>query len=699
MTGSFKFVIANYIQLEDDPLGWPDAEIVIKRNEEYGGIFITYIPELTFIGDGFRYLYQQIKNVGYCFSCPIDITYECTGSVEKVFSGFINAANVEIDLEKCSIKANLEPDNVYAAFLKASNNNYQIQGLPITFPNGETLSQSYETIRYHDVKTGVIDSDGFNDVLAFKAITGLDYLAQASTQKELTVVSDFFSTQVPLTEKWEIVFSGAALKSGDTISVTYKNYFGITHSGVVNYGVSEAATIVAIGNSVIQNVTTTAATPSYGYERLFDQTAFVNNDFDLPNRTIILESWLPIEILDVEITGTGPFATVTFERTQAYQSGGKDLFLTAQVQETLYAQIWGTFTAINSPLSFRDLFSELDKVYCLGMQLQGQPSAYVLRIEPLTYFFSQNSQIRLEGVMNIKRRFESERSYNSAILDSGKNFGIASGTSGGNSGFTVTAGSATISGGSTTGLEEGKYYYSGNSKEVFRIKTIINSTDFEVWDLAQISTSGTTIFELTYSKNDIGPCLVNEPDTVYAQTTCVGDVLDLQNAFITDIEKHGDQTADSVFPIERNYSAGSDPKLFCFLQCDDGNNQTKLYKYMVKENSNVPVDRWAFNGHLTNAHKVMNNYTRLKRDFYSNAKKGTQFEGELMTYTNDAAVKPDTLYEFEHFLTFNQIQTLMNSPADSIEVDFENNGTYQKGYIYEVRMNINTKKTTFILYQ
>lgn len=700
MNGTFKFVLAKFFELTDEPIGWADSEIVIKRNDEYGGIFLTYIPELTFIGDGFGYLYQEIINLGYCYSCPIEITYECNGSVQKVFNGFINAANVDIDIEACKIKANLEPDDIYAAFLKSSNNNYQVQDLPITFPNGETLTPSYETIRYHNIETGTINADGFTDVLAFQAVKGLDYLARASTQNQLGVVSDFFTTQKPLTEQWEIVFTGAALKSGDTIGVTYKNYFGIIGTGAVNYAISEAATILAIGNSIIQNVTSIpGTTPNYGYERYFDQTAFVNNDFDFGARTILLESWLPIEIISVEITGTGPFATASFQKTRSFQVGGKDLFLAAQVQETLYAYIWGTYTKVSSPLSFRDLFSELDKVFCLGMQLQGLPGSYVLRIEPLSYFFSLASEIRLEGVMNVKRRFEPEKSFNSATLDSGANFGIASGMSGGNSGFTVTSGSANITGGATSGLEVNKYYFSGTTKEVFRIKTITNSTDFEVWEVAQISVATTTIFELTYAKNDIGPCLVNEPDTVYSQDTCVGDVLDLSNEFVTDIEKQGDQTADSVFPIQRNFSAGSDPKLFCFLQCDDGNNQTKLYKYMVRENSNVPKDRWAFNGNLTNAHKVMNNYPRLKRNFYSNTKKGTQFEGQLMTYTNDAAVKPEALYDFEHSLTFNQIQTIMENPAASIEVDFENNGTYEKAYIYEIRMKINTKKTTFTLYR
>lgn len=698
MAGRFRYVFDDFYELSDEPLGWEDVEIVIKRNEDdYGGLFLTYMSEFTFWGDGYSYVNQQIQNLGYCFSIQVKITYQCNdrSGYETVFEGFINIKTAEIDNENCTVKANIERDDIYTSFLQKSSTEVNI-GRQFTFlPDGTDITLDSETLSYHKIGSGNGIFFNLNNAYGFRIVDTMNFLTAIYTQNRLPVISDFFTLTHPTTEAWEIEFTGDPVKSGDTLSVTIKNYFGIVFTKSQAFTVDEDTTIEALGFKLINEASVAGDIQASQVQLYFDSTSFANVDYIQPSRRLVLESWLPIEIVSVEVTGTPPLSVPTWNKTRSYQKGGKDLYLLSQYNETQFSSIWEGPADNESPLSFKQLFLELDKLYALGVQLQGTIGNYVLRVEPLEYFYLQPSILRLQGVMNIKSRFEFNKNYNQVQLASNASCGVIRFNTATDS-FTVTSGSVTLSG-PTSPFREGQYIVVAQSGEVLKIQTITSSLSMDVYEAPTVSVADATLFEGEYQVLNNGPSLLNSSTSAYIDATCIGETLDLSNEFVTDIEQHGDQTSLSPAFADRNLSATNKPDLFCFLQCGDGLITTKQYKYMLNNGGDI-YERWAFNGHMTNHHKIINNYIRLKNDFYVNAANNTEFSGQALRFRNDAEVRPSATHEFEYFLSFNEMLSLISDPQFTVEVDIKNDGHFEKCWLFEVRMNVNTKKTKFVVY-
>jgi hypothetical protein len=90
---------------------------------------------------------------------------------------------------------------------------------------------------------------------------------------------------------------------------------------------------------------------------------------------------------------------------------------------------------------------------------------------------------------------------------------------------------------------------------------------------------------------------------------------------------------------------------------------------------------------------------RLLRDCYFQPKKNTEADGQLLPYINTAEVKPLRIHEFDYFLSYNQILSLIQNPDVMIEIDVNGNGVYSQCWIEEIEMNINTKSTRIKLYE
>lgn len=700
MAGRFRFVLDDFIELRDEPMGWDDIEIVIKRDERsYGGLFTTYLSELDFWGDGYAYLSQQLNSLGDCFSTKINITYQCFGSAdfETVFTGFINIRNADIDNEKCSIKVNIELDDVFASFLSQSETEVNIGAPFYFFPDGSFMSLDPDTIFYHYVwKGGHVNNDPTdNRVRAVSVANMFNFLTRAHSNDRLTIVSDFFTNVFPQTQLWLIELAGATLKSGDEITVTYKNFFGKEITKSQTFFGDEATTLALLAFKLVSQTSIPGNVPTRDIQQAQFCTEFAHATF--PSRGILLETWLPFQVSSVVITGTPAIPTVSWDITQEFQVGGKGLYMTSQIEETELSDIWGIGNVKQwSPLSFASLFEEMDKHFTLGMQLEGTPGNYVLRLEPLLYYYTQPSTLRLEGIMNIKSRFESDKAFNSLKMNSRVSAGIIS-FGFVTEGFDGTSGSNVLAG-PTQGLEAGQYIAILDTNEVYKIDIITGSTSLELTQDVVTSFTDSKILQGDYSNVKDPPSVLNGPLQAYSEKTCVGDVLDLTSEMCPDIEIHGDQTSNNFETYKRNRSGSNEQGLFCLLQCNEDLFTTKEYPYYVNNDGTI-YERWAFNGMLTNHHKVYNNYIRLKNDFYTNAPENTTFEGEALLYNNTAEVRPTLIFEFEQFLSFSQMQLLINNPSGTIEVDLNRDDTYEKCWIYEVKMNVNSKKTKFLVYK
>jgi len=213
MDGLFRFTLDDFITVQDEPIGWDTAKIKIKRNFEFGGLFLEYATELEFWGDAFAYIKQQIEALGYCFTVKIRIEYQCTtgAKYEEVFTGYINISRSTVDNTKCTVKANLELDNIYADFLNTADRKIPFSFGITTFPNGNVVTSPWLQINYHNVETGINELNNLTDnrALAQTAFDCLNYLVQMNTQGVLSIVSDFFSVTEPKTNKWTVELTGS----------------------------------------------------------------------------------------------------------------------------------------------------------------------------------------------------------------------------------------------------------------------------------------------------------------------------------------------------------------------------------------------------------------------------------------------------------------------------------------------------------
>lgn len=713
MEGQFRYTLDNFTVLQDEPLGWEEAKIVLKRNKEFGGIFYSYLGEYEFIGDGYQYINQQIQARGYCFSIKVLIEYRCNmkSAYETAFVGYINIKNAIIDNERKTVKANIEPDNVYAAFLSSSSNEYNLYTTTMRFPNGKVVTLNQDDKYYHNVETGQYDLIATKRSFYFRVFDVLNFLVQANTQGNLTVVSDFFTTAFNQINKWEVTLGGTTLAAG-TINVTYVNQFGQFKTISQAFDTSEANTLNLLAEKLIEKTSSIVPTADINTKG-FLRNYFTHVSWPAYNRTsrkIQLESWLPYQITNVSITSGTVGTTITAAETQAYQKGGGDLFITNQEQEAFYLSL--PDIGDNRPISFDTLFKELDALFYLGIKLETVGDSFLLRIEPMEYFYSQAVLFRLEDVKDIKTSFNPNDNYNSVSVSSEGEYVTHT--------YALQAANSLIRGTSGNFFVE----YSGPNPSTYLWKYITVTAAGGVIQPMQVidvqppvfpnlyytfsfstNLTATTGFEqfflcqFTEKKNNVS--LLNSK-TVYPIADCIGDQLMLNNSYVTDIEYHGDQVSKDYEFTKMNGSSAPNSDKWSFAIMDvsasPSLDRSKVYKAMIKNGTDT-FTRYVFNGHLTNHHKIRNNSIRIKEDCFFQPKDSTESGGQLLRYINTADVKPLQIHEFDYFLSYNQILSLIQNPDVMLEIDVSNDENYSPCWIEEIEMTLNTKSTRIKLYE
>lgn len=714
---SFRFTLDNWFVLADEPKGWDSAKITIKRNGEFGGLFKTYVGEYEFWGEGYSYIKQQIDALGYCFSIPILIEYSCNGGYgyQTAFEGFINIKNAEIDNEQKFVRANIEPDDVYSAFLSSSGNEYNLYTTTINFPNGSTVTVPSQQVQYHFVEDGSFYLSGVTRrAVYFRVFEMLNFLVQANTQGKLSVVSEFFTNTFSQVNKWEVTLGGTTLAAG-TINVTYVNQFGQEKTVSQAFNTSEANTLTLLATALLEETSNPVSTTD------INTKGFLRNYFthvswpwaERSGRKVILESWLPYTIKSVSITSGTVGTTITATETQAYQIGGGELFMTNQTQESFYLNL--PDIADTRTLSFDKLFKELDALFYLGMSVEGTPGNYQLRIEPMDYYFNTAAIFRINSAMNIRTTFNVQNTYNSVLVGSEMEYathtyeGVSQGV------ITGFAGDTFVS------------YEGANPTEfIWRYLAIPQPGTVGIFVAQVVSITPPVLPATAYKFNlrfalpgdcdilgdpvNFNVCEFNEkiaaPSLLNAKQTnvisdCIGEQLNLSSSFVSDIEAHGDQVSTDYQKKLMNGSAANNSEKWTFVQCDEdipSFAQTRVYKAKLVNNG-VTYTRYPFNGHLTNHHKVINSFSRIRYNCFFNAKNDTEAAGEILPYINTSTKIPSRLHEFEYYISYSEMLSLISQPDVMIEVDIEGKGEYVACWIEEVEMDINTKLTKFKLYE
>lgn len=204
-----------------EPVDWDAAKISKRRDEILNGLIIEYIADLTFIEDGYDYLYDQYTTNGFCGEVPVKIeVYNSVLNVyELYFEGIIFINDCEFNITKRQVKVKIEDKNASLLFIRSKDVKVDVSqialptvaGVPVPFPypgveidfNNDAGAYVYSNITVYDI------------AILLKSII------VKATKYRLDSESDVFSTAGDF-EDYCIGLAGV-LRSGSTISQeTYK---------------------------------------------------------------------------------------------------------------------------------------------------------------------------------------------------------------------------------------------------------------------------------------------------------------------------------------------------------------------------------------------------------------------------------------------------------------------------------------------
>jgi hypothetical protein len=121
----------------ESPQGWNEIKSILRRDDEIGGILLFQDSTITFINDGYDYLYSKLQD-SFCNVVNLQILEDCEGgSFTQLLNGSIFVSDCGFNEKDCSCTAKIE-DN---SFFKSINNNKGIETSPFTdrTKNGETM--------------------------------------------------------------------------------------------------------------------------------------------------------------------------------------------------------------------------------------------------------------------------------------------------------------------------------------------------------------------------------------------------------------------------------------------------------------------------------------------------------------------------------------------------------------------------------
>ena len=409
----FQFYI-NGTLLTDEPIGWNESKIKFKRSDKYDSLFVQYVNDLYFHGDGYAILTGLIDTVGVCAVVDLYIKYRCNfnANYDDFFIGRINLNDVELDDEKCTIKCNIEDSSYADLFLNRIEN-----VVPLT---SEYTITGFAPISLATKVIGINSTYTANTYIPRNAYTvydTLEFFVKFLTDNKMSFASDFFGTTTSGRVAQVITFAASELvpASAKNIFITIENIHGIQSTKTIPLSTVNAALSLA---SVITNMLKVSTfTNGDGSYKAFTTKDFTTYEDAATNGTtnVTLYSDLPIKIISV----TGINCSITNATPDLPAKGKKSLCIA-------HGYFLRNATVPDGAnLSFSDLYTDLSRLFNLAFSIGIESNQLTLRVEPLDYFLEDDYNVYLTNVMNLKR--SSEDRFSNVNISVGEEIaGIAS---------------------------------------------------------------------------------------------------------------------------------------------------------------------------------------------------------------------------------------------------------------------------------
>lgn len=203
-------------------------EELVKDNELFG--FITKYPlDLTFVGDGYKYLLGLKKSAGYCRRVEVLVAFAPNGDPTYGTSirGFLQISDTEHDHTKKAIKCSIE-DNNFGSILK-QNSKVPVDARSIVTRNGLTMSGVTPfNLTVYTPASGV---NFANPCTAYELPKVFEHIIKFLSDNEINFQSDFLSN-LPATEKLCLVRGEELSKKNNAqpeVIVSFKELMEFVH--------------------------------------------------------------------------------------------------------------------------------------------------------------------------------------------------------------------------------------------------------------------------------------------------------------------------------------------------------------------------------------------------------------------------------------------------------------------------------------
>lgn len=391
----FEFYIDGN-RLANDPIDWDKSKKKLKRSDKYNAVFIEYVVDLIFIGDGYLYL-KNLFDSAPCSEVTIQIFERAsdTESSELYFEGVIKLIDAEVDLEKAQIKCNADDATLTGRFLNLIDT--EVQHGATKSINGQTnisltakncrINKNYDTITY-------------SQVYGYKVSDLFTHIIDHNTDSTLTFASDFFETDTSTRNLQILRFTGGLANGGvaGNIVITFKNPF----NQEITYTIPKQAAAIDTLNAIKVYLGYRPGgfqfqgRSAYYFKdhRTWENLQIVGGAPTIYGFDLYLYSDLPFSL--VSITGASYDASV-WEDNLYPDKGKRDLIYT-------YGNRLRGGTNMGS-MSFSRLFNELNKIFGLAFAITIESGVKTLRVEPISYFLQNSASITIRGVSNVKYQY------------------------------------------------------------------------------------------------------------------------------------------------------------------------------------------------------------------------------------------------------------------------------------------------------
>lgn len=374
--------------LVDEPMGWDKSTRKLIRSDKYKGIFIEYINDLIFQGDGFTYLNSILNNTGYgygfCTDVVVEIKYRCSDfeNFSTYFDGIIKLEDAEIDIDKCQVKCNIE-DNSVSQILE-NKGDVKVSFDSVETIDGDLLSPVPITAKvvnqssFANNRTGYLVYDSFQYIL--------NYISNNQINFESNLLSDFLTSNFGFSGAIIFTNPGVDLIGAGNIVITYRNGFGETLTATSVKQGTVAATLNYIISQLNFNNTGTTEEKFYKQDYRFISKA-THNSTNTVSMFVETPGFSIISITGAAASATSAFLSQGTPNTDNSTRGLGGLVLLNGNQ--LRNQ------NITVPLiSFQEAFEEINKIADIGMSLTTVYGVTTLRVEHLSYFFDGSNFVK-----------------------------------------------------------------------------------------------------------------------------------------------------------------------------------------------------------------------------------------------------------------------------------------------------------------